>query len=118
MDIPSFSNVMKQLYDFKDVHGSKHSMISYELYKISEIYEKEIEDMIDYNRDFYFNFFGFKTLERAYLMKINGKIMERPQHMWMRVSIGIHKDDIYGRSRLHHHICYCKCLRSFQQMGR
>ncbi len=92
--IPSFSNVMKQLYDFKDIHGNQHSMISEELYKISKTYEKEIENMIDYDRDYYFNFFGFKTLERAYLMKINKNIIERPQHMWMRVSIGIHGNNL------------------------
>tara|TARA_R110001599_G_scaffold328594_1_gene542158 strand:+ start:122 stop:3724 length:3603 start_codon:yes stop_codon:yes gene_type:complete len=92
--IPSFSNVMKQLYDFKDIHGNQHSMISEELYKISKTYEKEIENMIDYDRDYYFNFFGFKTLERAYLMKINKNIIERPQHMWMRVSFGIHGNNL------------------------
>ena len=50
--------------------------------------------MIDYERDYLIDYFGFKTLERAYLMKINKRIIERPQHMWMRVSIGIHGEDV------------------------
>jgi ribonucleoside-diphosphate reductase alpha chain len=49
---------------------------------------------IIYNRDFNYDYFGFKTLERSYLLKINGKIVERPQHMLMRVSVGIHLDDL------------------------
>ena len=57
---------------------------------IVEEYKDEINSMIDYKRDFLFDYFGFKTLERAYLMKINGVIVERPQHMLMRVSICIH----------------------------
>ena len=50
--------------------------------------------MIDYKRDFLIDFFGYKTLERAYLMRINRKIIERPQHMWMRVALAIHKDNL------------------------
>ena len=47
-------------------------------------------DMMDFDRDYYIDYFGFKTLERAYLLKVNGNIVERPQHMWMRVAIAIH----------------------------
>ena len=50
--------------------------------------------MIDYERDYYIDYFGFKTLERAYLLRINKVIVERPQQMWMRVAIGIHKDNM------------------------
>ena len=50
--------------------------------------------MIDYNNDYLIDYFGFKTLERAYLMKVDGKVIERPQHMWLRVSIGIHGDNL------------------------
>lgn len=50
--------------------------------------------MIEYHRDLDLSYFGFKTLERSYLLKIDGKVVERPQHMLMRVAIGIHKDDI------------------------
>jgi ribonucleotide reductase alpha subunit len=49
--------------------------------------------MIDYSRDFNFDYFGYKTLEKGYLLKQNGKIVERPQHMWMRVAIQLHGDD-------------------------
>jgi ribonucleoside-diphosphate reductase alpha chain len=53
-----------------------------------------LDSHIIYNRDFNYDYFGFKTLERSYLLKINGKIVERPQHMLMRVSVGIHLDDL------------------------
>ena len=56
-------------------------------------YEK-IDKVLNFERDFNYDFFGFKTLERAYLLKVNGKIVERPQHMLMRVAIGIHEDDM------------------------
>ena len=54
----------------------------------------ELDSAIIYDRDFGYNYFGFKTLERSYLMKIDGKIAERPQHMLMRVAVGIHGRDI------------------------
>jgi len=86
----SFANIMKQLYDFKDIHGINRPLVSDRLMEFTLKYEKEIEDAIDYKRDYLIDYFGFKTLERAYLFKVNGKVVERPQHMWMRVSIGIH----------------------------
>ena len=89
-----FSYVMKQLYEFKDIHGESCPMITEELYNISQTHGEELKNMIDYERDYLFNYFGYKTLERAYLMKINGKIMERPQHMWLRVAICIHGDNM------------------------
>lgn len=55
---------------------------------------QKLNSVIIYDRDFRYTYFGFKTLERSYLLKINGKVAERPQHMLMRVAIGIHKDDI------------------------
>lgn len=57
-------------------------------------HHEEIEKVLDYKRDFTYDFFGFKTLERGYLLKVDGEIVERPQHMLMRVSIGIHKEDL------------------------
>lgn len=89
-----FSNVMNQLYEFKDIHGKSSPMITKELYNISQIYKDRINGMIDYNRDYLFHYFGFKTLERAYLMRINNKIIERPQHMWMRVALCIHGSNL------------------------
>ncbi len=90
----SFSIAMQQLWDFKDIHSNKSSLISQELYNVVLEYGLEIDKMIDYDRDYLIDYFGFKTLERAYLMKTNNKIIERPQHMWMRVSIGIHGSNL------------------------
>jgi ribonucleotide reductase alpha subunit/intein/homing endonuclease len=87
-----FSNIMQSLYDFKNVHGEHKPLVSEELWRFTEMHKTEIDAMIDYNRDYLIDYFGFKTLERAYLFKLNSKIVERPQHMWMRVSIGIHGD--------------------------
>ncbi len=75
---------------FKDCVRSLGSIVSEKIHIVSE-YPK-IQEMINYDRDFMFDFFGFKTLERAYLLKKNGNIIERPQHMWMRVAIEIHTD--------------------------
>ena len=87
-----FSNVVKQLYDFKDIHGTHKPLLSQTLYTYISQYSVVIDAMIDYNRDYLIDYFGFKTLERAYLFKINNKVIERPQHLWMRVAIGIHGD--------------------------
>ena len=85
-----FSNVMMSLYKFKDVHGNNYPLISQELYEVILEHGPTIDNIIDNNRDYLIDYFGFKTLEKSYLMRLNGKIEERPQHMWMRVSIGIH----------------------------
>jgi ribonucleoside-diphosphate reductase alpha chain len=89
---PLFSNVVQQLYDFKDTHDLHKPLLSQTLYDYVVKHSDEINAMIDCNRDYLIDYFGFKTLERAYLFKIGKKIVERPQHMWMRVSIGIHGD--------------------------
>ena len=89
---PLFSNVMKDLYEFKDSKGENKPLISQNVFEFTQKYANEINSMIDHNRDYLIDYFGFKTLERAYLFKINNIIVERPQHMWMRVSIGIHYD--------------------------
>ena len=90
----TFFSVVKKLYEFCDVNGVHSPLVSQELWSITEKYQNEIEALIDYDRDYLIDFFGYKTLERAYLMRIHKKIMERPQHMWMRVSIGIHGNDL------------------------
>ena len=90
----SFSNVMTSLYNFKDVHGNNYPLISQELYQVILEHGETINTMIDYNRDYLIEYFGFKTLEKSYLMRLDGNVMERPQHMWMRVSIGIHGSDL------------------------
>jgi len=91
---PKFYQVMRDLYDFTDVHGIHSPLISKELFNISQEMVDHIEQMIDYTRDYMIDYFGFKTLERAYLFKISDRIVERPQHMWMRVAIGIHGNNM------------------------
>ena len=86
----NFASVVRKLYNFKDTNDKHSPLVSKELYDISQDLGEVIEYMINYDRDFDIDYFGFKTLERAYLMRINKVIVERPQHMWMRVAIGIH----------------------------
>ena len=91
----SFSATMKDLYEYINPRtGKKAPLLSNEVYKIIEENADQIDSNIIYNRDFGYDFFGFKTLERSYLLKLNGQIVERPQHMLMRVSIGIHLNDL------------------------
>lgn len=91
----SFSNTMKRLYSYVDpITGENAPMISKETYAVIKKNAALLDSSIIYDRDFNYDFFGFKTLERSYLMKIDGKVVERPQHMLMRVAIGIHGDDI------------------------
>jgi ribonucleoside-diphosphate reductase subunit M1 len=90
-----FSQVMTQLFEYIDPKNGKHSpMISQETYDIVTKHKDELNSAIVYDRDFNYQYFGFKTLERSYLLKVNGQVAERPQHMIMRVAIGIHGDDI------------------------
>ena len=87
----SFTKVMTQLYQFKDIHGNHQPLVSKDLYQsLSTLGHKRLNGLCDYTRDYLIDYFGFKTLERAYLMKIHKKIVERPQHMWLRVALGIH----------------------------
>ena len=88
----NFSDVMGLLYNFTDVNGEFYPLVSAQLLEFVQKYKTEIDDTIDYNRDYLIDYFGFKTLERSYLFKKNDVIVERPQHMWMRVAIGIHGD--------------------------
>ena len=90
----SFLNTMKKLHEFKNSKGENISLISEDLWNITNTHSKNIEAMIDYNRDYLIDYFGFKTLERAYLYKVGSQIVERPQHMWMRVAIGIHGSNL------------------------
>jgi len=87
-----FSTVMRDLYNFTNFKGENKPLVSQELWDFTNYYAAELNAMLEYNRDYLIDYFGFKTLERAYLFRINNKIVERPQHMWMRVAIGIHGD--------------------------
>lgn len=91
----TFSEVMKDLYEYVNPRtGKKAPLLSDEVYKVIEKNSDELDSTIIYNRDFGYDYFGFKTLERSYLLKLNGNIVERPQHMLMRVSLGIHLNDL------------------------
>ena len=88
----SFTMVVSKLYNFVDIHGNNKPLVSQKLFDYCEKYSTEINDIIDHNRDYLIDYFGFKTLERGYLFRVNNIVIERIQHMWMRVSVGIHGD--------------------------
>ncbi len=84
----------EKLYKYCDENGKHCPIVRNELFELVKNNEVAIEKMIDYNRDYLIDYFGFKTLERAYLLKVNKIIVERPQHMWMRVALEIHGSDL------------------------
>jgi len=91
----SFYETMKDLYEYVNPRtGKKAPLLSDEVFKVISENADELDSTIIYNRDFGYDYFGFKTLERSYLLKLNGKIAERPQHMLMRVAVGIHLNDL------------------------
>ncbi|PAM92565.1 ribonucleoside-diphosphate reductase subunit alpha [Flavobacterium sp. IR1] len=91
----SFSETMKDMYNYVNPrNGQEAPLLSDEVFKVIQENAAFLDSHIIYTRDFNYDYFGFKTLERSYLLKINGKIVERPQHMLMRVSVGIHLDDL------------------------
>src|ERR1700740_834708 len=93
--IKSFSETMRLLHDYVDPKtGKDASLIADDVWEVIEKNAELLDSTIIYDRDFGFDYFGFKTLEKSYLLKIEGKIVERPQHLFMRVSLGIHKEDI------------------------
>ena len=99
----SFSDTMKDLYEYTNPRtGKKAPLLSDEVYEVIKKNAILLDSSIIYNRDFGYDFFGFKTLERSYLLKLNGEIVERPQQMLMRVSIGIHLNDIDSALETYH----------------
>jgi ribonucleoside-diphosphate reductase alpha chain len=91
----SFTETMKDLYEYVNPRTNKKApLISDEVHEVIQNNAELLDSTIIYNRDFGYDYFGFKTLERSYLLKINGNIAERPQHMLMRVAIGIHLNDL------------------------
>ncbi|TDS51086.1 ribonucleoside-diphosphate reductase subunit alpha [Myroides indicus] len=93
--LKSFSKTAKLLFDYIDpVTNTRAPLLSEETYDIIRKNADEIDSSIIYGRDYNFDYFGFKTLERSYLIRTNGKVTERPQHLFMRMAIGIHKEDI------------------------
>ena len=98
--LPSFVDVMTKLHQYRDKHDKLSPLVSDEFITTVKALiktlggKKEFDKVCDYDRDYLIEYFGFKTLEKSYLMRINGKIMERPQHMWLRVAIGIHGQNL------------------------
>ena len=91
----SFSNTMKRLYEYIDPKtGENAGLIAKDVYEVIRKNAALLDSSIIYDRDYHYDYFGFKTLERSYLLRMDGKVAERPQHMLMRVAVGIHKDDI------------------------
>jgi len=101
--IKSFSETMRLLHEYIDPKtGKDASLIADDVWEVIEKNAELLDSSIIYDRDFGFDYFGFKTLEKSYLLKINGKIAERPQHLFMRVSVGIHKEDIESAIKTYH----------------
>ncbi len=91
----SFSATAKLLYHYIDTKtGDKAPLLADDVFEIIQQNADRLDASIIYERDYHFDYFGFKTLEKSYLLKVNGKIVERPQHLFMRVALGIHKTDI------------------------
>jgi ribonucleoside-diphosphate reductase alpha chain len=101
--IKSFSETMGKLHVYVDPKtGKDASLIADDVWDIIEKNAELLDSTIIYDRDFGFDYFGFKTLEKSYLLKLDGKIAERPQHLFMRVSIGIHKEDVESAIKTYH----------------
>ncbi|KAK1432345.1 hypothetical protein QVD17_09241 [Tagetes erecta] len=99
----SFSETIKDMYShISERSGKKAPLVADDVYEIIMKHAARLDSEIIYDRDFDYDYFGFKTLERSYLLKIQGKVVERPQHMLMRVAVGIHKDDIDSVIKTYH----------------
>ena len=90
----SFFSVMKKLYNFKDVHNKPYPLVNKTFFEIVEKNKEELDKMIIHERDYLIDYFGFKTLERSYLMKLGGIVIERPQYVWLRVAVAIHGNNM------------------------
>ena len=90
----TFSATMEDLFLNRDSNDESSPMISTEAFVLSHKYADELDEMCDYERDYLIDYFGFKTLERSYLLRVNKRPIERPQHMWLRVSLGIHGENM------------------------
>jgi ribonucleoside-diphosphate reductase alpha subunit len=105
----SFYETVKKLYDHRDFKDNHVPLVSYNFYKAVDRHRRMLDKAIDYDRDFKFDYFGYKTLERAYLMRLpdrygNDQIIERPQHLWMRVAVGIHMNNMEKAIETYHHM--------------
>ncbi|MBN9384880.1 MAG: ribonucleoside-diphosphate reductase subunit alpha [Chitinophagaceae bacterium] len=101
--IKSFSATMQLLYECTDSKtGKLVPLLADDIWEIIQQNAELLDSTIIYDRDYGFDYFGFKTLEKSYLLKVDGKVVERPQHMYMRVAIGIHKNDIDSAIKTYH----------------
>lgn len=101
--IKSFSDTMKLLYECRDAKANKAApLLADDVWEVIQQNHELLDSTIIYDRDYAFDYFGFKTLEKSYLLKVDGKVAERPQHMYMRVAIGIHKQDIEAAIKTYH----------------
>ncbi len=101
--VKSFSETMRKLYNYLDkASGKKTPLIADDVMNVIEENAELLDSTIIYDRDFAFDYFGFKTIEKSYLFRIDGKIAERPQHMYMRVALGIHKEDVESAIKTYH----------------
>jgi len=101
--IKSFSATMQLLFECKDSKTGKYvPLLADDIWDIVQQHAELLDSTIIYDRDYGFDYFGFKTLEKSYLLKVDGKVVERPQHMYMRVAIGIHKEDIDSAIKTYH----------------
>ncbi|XP_042398079.1 ribonucleoside-diphosphate reductase large subunit-like [Zingiber officinale] len=101
--LESFSETIKVMYNhINERSGQEAPLIADDIFQIVIKNAERLDNEIIYDRDFDYDYFGFKTLERSYLLRVSGKVVERPQHMLMRVSVGIHKDDIDSAIRTYH----------------
>ncbi|WP_215236061.1 ribonucleoside-diphosphate reductase subunit alpha [Dyadobacter linearis] len=101
--LKSFSATMKRLFTYIDSKtGENASLISKEVYEVIRQNASLFDSTIIYDRDYAYDYFGYKTLEKSYLLKVDGKIVERPQHMLMRVAVGIHQEDIQAAIETYH----------------
>jgi len=99
----SFVDTVEKLYQFKNEFSGEHQpLVSKEFYDYVKEHKDRISTEIAYSRDFEFDYFGFKTLERSYLLKVNGKIVERPQHLFMRVALGVQPNNIEEAIKTYH----------------
>ncbi|MFL5785473.1 MAG: ribonucleoside-diphosphate reductase subunit alpha [Bacteriovoracaceae bacterium] len=99
----SFLETMEKLFNFKNEFTGEHQpLVSQEFINYCREYKDRISTEIAYSRDFEFDYFGFKTLEKSYLLKVNGKIVERPQHLFMRVALGVQPDNIEEAMKTYH----------------
>jgi ribonucleoside-diphosphate reductase alpha subunit len=89
----NFADVVADCYNaVNPKSGKKTTILSSEFYTFVQSFKSELQSMIDFSRDWYYTYFGFQTMKKLYLLKLNGKIVERPQHMWLRVSVAIHME--------------------------